>query len=80
MAHRFVAGARLRLLVAGGSHPQFARNLGTGENPGTGVGLVARHTIHHGDGGSSRLVLPCGPARPARLSSPVGPARAERGW
>ena len=59
IAHRFRAGTRLRLLVAGGSHPQFARNLGTGENPGTGVGLrPARHTIHHGQGGSSRLVLP----------------------
>ena len=59
MAHRFVAGTRLRLLVAGGSHPQFARNLGTGENPGTGTELVAvRHTIHHGQGGCSRLVLP----------------------
>ena len=59
MAHRFKAGTRLRLLVAGGSHPQFARNLGTGENPGTGTELrPARHTIHHGQGGSSRLVLP----------------------
>ncbi len=59
MAHRFVAGTRLRLLVAGGSHPQFARNLGTGDNPGTGVELRAvRHTVHHGLGGRSRLVLP----------------------
>jgi uncharacterized protein len=59
MAHRFKAGTRLRLLVAGGSHPQFARNLGTGENPGTGKELrPARHTIHQGQGGTSRLVLP----------------------
>ncbi len=59
MAHRFRAGTRLRLLVAGGSHPQFARNLGTGDNPGTGVELrAARHTIHHGQGGRSTLVLP----------------------
>ena len=59
MAHCFKAGTRLRLLVAGGSHPQFARNLGTGENPGTGVELrPARHTIHQGHGGRSRLVLP----------------------
>jgi uncharacterized protein len=59
MAHRFVAGTRLRLLVAGGSHPQFARNLGTGENPGTGTELrPTRHTVHHGAGGASRLVLP----------------------
>ena len=59
LAHRFVAGTRLRLLVAGGSHPQFARNLGTDEPPGTGTELrPARHTIHHGQGGCSRLVLP----------------------
>jgi putative CocE/NonD family hydrolase len=59
MAHRFGTGSRLRLVVAGGSHPQFARNLGTGDNPGTGVELrPARHTIHHGEGGCSRLVLP----------------------
>ncbi len=58
-AHRFVAGTRLRLLVAGGSHPQFARNLGTGEHPATGSRLQpARHTIHHGLGGCSRLILP----------------------
>jgi putative CocE/NonD family hydrolase len=59
MAHRFVAGTRLRLIVAGGSHPQFARNLGTGDDPGTGTELrPVRHTIHHGEGGFSRLVLP----------------------
>ena len=60
-AHRFAAGSRIRLLVAGGSHPQFARNLGTGEHPGTGTGLQAvRHTVVHGRGGVSRLVLPVG--------------------
>ncbi|XVQ06915.1 CocE/NonD family hydrolase C-terminal non-catalytic domain-containing protein [Spirillospora sp. CA-255316] len=58
-AHRFRAGHRVRLLIAGGSHPQFARNLGTGENPGTGSTLKpATHTIHHGDSASSRLMLP----------------------
>ena len=29
VAHRFTAGSRIRVLVAGGSHPRFARNLGT---------------------------------------------------
>jgi predicted acyl esterase len=54
-AHRFRAGSRIRVLVAGGSHPQYARNLGTGENPGTGTRLVpARHTVAEG----SRLLLP----------------------
>jgi uncharacterized protein len=59
MAHRFRAGNRVRLLIAGGSHTQYARNLGTGENPGTGSGLrLARHTIEHPGAGASRLILP----------------------
>jgi uncharacterized protein len=58
-AHRFAAGSRVRLLIAGGCHPQFARNLGTGENPGTGVGLrPARHTVGHHRARCSRLLLP----------------------
>lgn len=32
-AHTFRAGHRIRLIVAGGSFPQFSRNPGTGENP-----------------------------------------------
>ena len=43
IAHRFHAGSRIRLLVAGGSHPRFARNLGTGEPPISGRRLRARH-------------------------------------
>jgi uncharacterized protein len=39
IAHRFGAGHRLRLLVAGGSHPHFARNLGTDEPAATGTTL-----------------------------------------
>ncbi len=58
-AHRFARGSRVRLLVAGGSHPQFARNLGTDENPGTGTELRStRHAVSHGQGGISRLVIP----------------------
>ena len=58
-AHRFVAGHRIRLVIAGGSHPQFARNLGTDEDPATGVTMrPARHTVRHGDGGRSMLVMP----------------------
>jgi putative CocE/NonD family hydrolase len=52
-AHRFRRGHRIRLLVAGGSFPQYARSLGTGENPATGATFVAnRHTIVHADGAS----------------------------
>jgi hypothetical protein len=58
-AHRFRAGHRVRLLVAGGSHPQFARNLGTGEPQATGTRLLpCLHTVRHGAGGTTRLVLP----------------------
>ncbi|MGE2727539.1 CocE/NonD family hydrolase [Mycolicibacterium pulveris] len=63
IAHRFRAGWRIRVLVAGGSHPRFARNLGTGEPIVSGRRLAtATHTVHLGDG-ASRLVLPAG-ARP----------------
>ncbi|MFV9633344.1 CocE/NonD family hydrolase [Mycobacterium neumannii] len=65
IAHRFGAGSRIRVLVAGGSHPRFARNLGTGEPLGTGKNLApATHTVHLGDG-ASRLVLPAAPQPPA---------------
>jgi putative CocE/NonD family hydrolase len=66
VAHRFPAGSRVRLLVAGGSHPRFARNTGTGEAPLTGRRLMpAVHTVQHGAGGVSRLVLPAGPRPPS---------------
>ncbi len=65
VAHRFRAGSRIRVLVAGGSHPRFARNLGTGEPLTTGKRLrPATHTVHLKDG-ASRLRLPAGP-RPSR--------------
>jgi putative CocE/NonD family hydrolase len=70
VAHRFTAGSRIRLLVAGGSHPRFARNLGTGEPQISGSRLVrARHSVHHGAGGVSRLLLPAGPTPPTGHAS-----------
>jgi hypothetical protein len=39
MAHRFAAGHRIRLLVASGAHPRYARNPGTGEDPATATEL-----------------------------------------
>ena len=60
VAHKFRAGSRIRVLIAGGSHPRFARNLGTGEPLRTGTRLrPATHTVHLGDG-ASRLRLPAG--------------------
>jgi putative CocE/NonD family hydrolase len=56
VAHRFRAGGRIRVLVAGGWHPRYARNLGTGEPVTTGRQLrSATHAVHFG---TSRLVLP----------------------
>jgi putative CocE/NonD family hydrolase len=66
VAHRFRAGNRLRVLIAGGSHPRFVRNLGTDEPPVSGTTMkAATHTIHHGAGGRSRLLLPAGPQPPS---------------
>lgn len=64
VAHRFRAGSRIRVLVAGGSHPRFTRNLGTGEPLLSGRRLAAAtHTVHVG-GGASRLLLPASPQMP----------------
>jgi uncharacterized protein len=59
IAHRFKRGNRIRLSVAGGSHPRWVRNLGSGENPGTGTTLRAvKHTVQHHAGAKSRVCLP----------------------
>lgn len=57
VAHRFSAGSRIRLMVAGGCHPRFARNLGTGEPVGSGEKMVAAtHTVRFGE--QTALSLP----------------------
>jgi putative CocE/NonD family hydrolase len=64
VAYRFRAGSRLRLVIAGGSHPRFARNLGTDEPALTGTTMVsATHTVRLGGDAPSRLVLPIQPTR-----------------
>jgi len=35
IAHRFAEGNRVRLIIAGGSHPHWERNLGVSEDPAT---------------------------------------------
>jgi putative CocE/NonD family hydrolase len=66
VAHRFPAGSRIRVLVAGGAHPRFSRNTGTDESPWTAQQLVpVTHTLHHGAGGNSRLTLPTTAGRPS---------------
>jgi uncharacterized protein len=56
IAHWFRAGSRIRVLIAGGSHPRYTRNLGTGEATATGSQLKpSTHELHFG---ASRVVLP----------------------
>ena len=60
IAHRFRAGSRIRLVIAGGWFPRYARNLGTDEPVLTGRELKpTTHTVHYG---KSRLRLPVGPS------------------
>lgn len=57
-AHRFRAGTRLRLIVAGGSFPMYARSLGTAEDRvRSGKAVPQRHTVTI-SGGVSQLILP----------------------
>jgi putative CocE/NonD family hydrolase len=42
-AHRFAPGHRLRLLISGGAHPRWERNLGTGEDPATSTHMRPSH-------------------------------------
>ncbi|MGB8391051.1 CocE/NonD family hydrolase [Mycobacterium sp.] len=59
IAHRFRAGSRIRLLIAGSWFPRYARNLGTDEPVLTGrQSKPATHAVHYG---RSRLLLPAGP-------------------
>jgi uncharacterized protein len=58
VAHRFAAGNRIRLVVAGGSHPRWERNLGTGDDPATSSRTAPSHRTL--DLATSRLVLPAG--------------------
>lgn len=74
VAHRFRAGSRIRLLIAGGAHPRFNRNLGTAEALIAARRLVpATHIVHYGP---SRLFLPTTPGRPSadRAADTVGDA------
>ncbi|MCV7101878.1 CocE/NonD family hydrolase [Mycobacterium palustre] len=71
IAHRFRAGSRIRVLIAGSWFPRYARNLGTDEPVLTGrQSKPAVHAVHYG---RSRLLLPVGPAELAdRLADPQG--------
>ena len=56
IADRFAAGNKIRVVIAGGSHPRWERNLGTDDDPATSARLApSRRTI---DLAASRIVLP----------------------
>jgi putative CocE/NonD family hydrolase len=58
ISHRFRAGTRVRVLIAGGCHPRFDRNLGNGEATSTASQLKpSTHEVHFG---TSRIVFPVG--------------------
>ena len=70
IAHRFRAGSRIRVLIAGSWFPRYARNLGTEESLLTGrESKPATHAVHYG---RSRLLLPVGPSDPSgdRVADP----------
>jgi uncharacterized protein len=64
MAHRFAPGHRVRLLIASGAHPRYARNPDTGEDPATATEATMRAVdveVLHDAEHPSALVLPAGP-------------------
>jgi predicted acyl esterase len=61
-AHRFGRGHRIRLQVAGGAFPRFARNPGNGQVDAPASGLVA-----------TRYEIGLDAARPSVLLLPVAP-------
>ena len=57
--HRFAAGHRVRIQVSSGSHPVYARNLGTGEAPATATAMrTAEQAVYHEPGRLSSVLLP----------------------
>jgi putative CocE/NonD family hydrolase len=61
-AYRFEKGHRVRVLVASGAHPRFARNPGTGEPLATATKLVAAdQAVYHDPACPSAIVLPVMP-------------------
>ena len=58
-AYRFRRGHRIRAIVAGGAHPRYARNPGSGEPLGDACTMVIAHqAILHGPAHPSAILLP----------------------
>jgi putative CocE/NonD family hydrolase len=62
-AYRYRQGHRIRVIVASGAHPRYARNLGSGEPLADAVTChVAHQQILHDPHHPSRILLPIGAA------------------
>jgi hypothetical protein len=60
-AYRYRQGHRVRVIVASGAHPRYARNLGSGEPLGDAVTFHAAYQqIFHDPRHPSRILLPIG--------------------
>ena len=60
-AYRYRQGHRMRVIVASGAHPRYARNLGSGEPLADAVSFhVAKQQILHDPDHPSRILLPIG--------------------
>ncbi len=58
-AYRFLPGHRVRLQVSSGSHPRYARNLGSGEPLATGTTMLVQSVgLHHDPAHPSAVDLP----------------------
>lgn len=58
-AHRFLRGKIIKLVVAGGYFPQYARNHGVENRDMNGTELHAvEHTVHHSEHRVSKVILP----------------------
>jgi putative CocE/NonD family hydrolase len=58
-AYRFRRGQRIRVQVASGAHPRFARNLGSREPPATATKLLdAEQAVYHDPAYPSAILLP----------------------
>ncbi|KAF5556887.1 galactose-binding like [Fusarium mexicanum] len=58
-AHVFRKGSKIRVVIAGGAHPAYLCNLGTGENQAYGARTEPTvHTIYHSKDAVSRFTLP----------------------
>jgi uncharacterized protein len=73
-AYRFQSGHRMRIIVASGVHPRFARNPGSGEPLGDAITMVVAHQqIFHGPEHPSAITLAVMPQKPQIFESPLEP-------